>query len=143
MEKEIVSEMEYEGIGIRALSIILDSIILSIFFFPLGYTYTGSFPFAVYGMNALPIVNGTLLITLVYFILLEGLIGQTIGKLITGIKVVKTNGDPCDLESSLIRNLLRIVDVIFAYIVGAILIARSDKNQRFGDRIANTVVVNA
>ena len=135
-------EMEYEGIGIRALSIILDSIILSIFFFPLGYIYTGSFPFAVYGTNAFLISTSTGLISLIYFVLLEGSLGQTIGKMITGIKVVKTNGEPCDFKSSFIRNILRIVDAIFAYIVGAVLIARSDKKQRFGDRIADTTVIN-
>ncbi len=135
--------MEYEGIGIRALSIILDSIILSIFFFPLGYTHTGYFPYEVYGRGAFLIFNSTAIISLAYFIILEGLMGQTIGKLITGIKVVKTNGDPCDFEASFVRNILRIVDIIFAYIVGAVLIARSDKNQRFGDRVADTVVINA
>ena len=135
--------MEYEGIGIRALSIILDSIILSIFFFPLGYTHTGTFPFEVYGRGAFLIFNSTAMISLVYFTLLEGLMGQTIGKLITGIKVVKINGEPCDFKASFVRNILRIVDVIFVYIVGAVLIARSDKNQRFGDRIADTTVITA
>ncbi|PTD94466.1 hypothetical protein C9439_02305 [archaeon SCG-AAA382B04] len=82
------------------------------------------------------------LLVLLYFVVLEATRGQTLGKMLTGIKVVKQDGSPCDFSSSLIRNLLRVVDGIFVYVVGALFIAQSDKDQRLGDRIANTVVVS-
>jgi uncharacterized RDD family membrane protein YckC len=41
------------------------------------------------------------------------------------------------------RNILRVIDGFFAYLIGAILIWRSDKQQRLGDTIAKTVVVKA
>jgi hypothetical protein len=35
------------------------------------------------------------------------------------------------------------IDGIIGYLIGAILIWRSDKKQRLGDRVANTIVVKA
>ncbi|ELZ91727.1 RDD domain-containing protein [Haloferax mucosum ATCC BAA-1512] len=77
-----------------------------------------------------------------YFFLLEGLWdGQTVGKRLFGIKVVKEDGSACDIGSSLMRNLLRIIDGFFYYLIGFISMAISDKRQRVGDRLAGTVVV--
>jgi uncharacterized RDD family membrane protein YckC len=82
-------------------------------------------------------------IHMAYFTLLEGSKGQTIGKMITKIKVVAEDGKPIDMNRSLVRNLLRIIDGLFVYLVGAILVWRSDKKQRLGDKVAKTVVVKA
>ena len=80
--------------------------------------------------------------TLFYAFLLEGYWGQTIGKKVVGIVVVKEDGSKCTYEASIIRNLLRIVDSFpQLYVIGFISIAMSDKSQRVGDRLANTVVV--
>ena len=59
--------------------------------------------------------------------------------MITKIKVVGEDGKPIDMNQALIRNLLRIIDGLFAYLIGAVLIWRSDKKQRLGDNIAKTV----
>jgi len=46
------------------------------------------------------------------------------------------------MGASFIRNILRIIDILpFIYIIGMILIARSDKKQRLGDRAAHTIVI--
>ncbi len=58
---------------------------------------------------------------------------------------------PADLEELcgqmlsmvVIRNVLRIIDAVAFYLVGAFLIWRSDKKQRFGDSVAKTIVVKA
>jgi uncharacterized RDD family membrane protein YckC len=63
--------------------------------------------------------------------------------MITKIKVIREDGKPIDMNQALIRNILRIIDGIFGYLIGVILIWRSDKKQRLGDRIAKTVVVKA
>jgi uncharacterized RDD family membrane protein YckC len=78
-----------------------------------------------------------------YFTFLEGSKGQTIGKMVTKIKVVREDGKPIDMNQALTRNILRIIDGLFAYLIGAILIWRSDKKQRLGDNIAKTIVVKA
>ncbi len=79
---------------------------------------------------------------LFYAFLLEGYWGQTLGKKIMGIVVVKEDGSPCTYEASIVRNLLRIIDTLpQLYIAGFIVIALTDKRQRIGDRLANTIVV--
>jgi uncharacterized RDD family membrane protein YckC len=132
---------EYRGIGIRLVSLIIDNIIIGIIIGVIG----GMVGFGMMNQKMAPWWVGLLyfIIYIGYFVLLEGSRGQTIGKIITKIKVVGEDGKPIDMNQALIRNLLRIIDGLFAYLVGAFLIWRSDKKQRLGDRIAKTVVVKA
>jgi hypothetical protein len=71
--------------------------------------------------------------------------GRTPGKQLLRIRVVQEDGTPVGWNASVIRNLLRIVDVIPAfppYLLGAIGIATSRRFQRMGDLVAGTVVVH-
>ncbi len=82
------------------------------------------------------------IITLVYFTISEALTSQTVGKRLTGIKVVTLDGQPISWGKSAIRNLMRIIDSLPAlYIVGLIVMARSDRLQRLGDKAAGTIVI--
>ena len=76
-----------------------------------------------------------------YHSLLEGLFGQTLGKKLCGIRVLKADFTPCGLSAGFLRNLLRIVDAFFYYLVAAISLAGTFKWQRLGDLVAETVVV--
>ena len=78
-----------------------------------------------------------------YYTYLEGTRGQTIGKMITKIKVFREDGTPIDMEQAFKRSILRVIDGLFVYLICAILIWRSDKQQRLGDTVAKTVVVKA
>jgi uncharacterized RDD family membrane protein YckC len=133
--------IEYQGIGIRLVSLIIDNIIIGIIIVVIG----SMIGFGMMAQEMVPWWIGLLyfVIYIGYFALLEGSRGQTIGKMITKIKVVGEDGKPIDMNQALIRNLLRIIDGLFAYLIGAILIWRSDKKQRLGDSIAKTVVVKA
>ena len=76
-----------------------------------------------------------------YHSLLEGLFGQTLGKKLCGIRVLKADFTPCGLSGGFLRNLLRIVDAFFYYLVAVISLAGTFKWQRLGDLVAETVVV--
>lgn len=79
---------------------------------------------------------------ILYGIILETWKGQTIGKMVMGIIVVKENGEPCDFMAALLRNVFRIIDILpQLYLIGFIFIALSEKKQRLGDRLAGTIVV--
>jgi uncharacterized RDD family membrane protein YckC len=82
-----------------------------------------------------------LIVWFLYYTILEGRYGQTLGKWFVKIKVVKENGAPITYGDAAVRTILRIIDGLFDYLVGAILIWTSDKKQRLGDRLAHTVVV--
>lgn len=82
-------------------------------------------------------------ISTLYFIFWEMVTGgRSPGKLIVGLRVVRQTGLPIDLRSSVIRNLMRAVDILPAeYLVGLIAILLSPSGERLGDRVAGTVVV--
>jgi uncharacterized RDD family membrane protein YckC len=68
--------------------------------------------------------------------------GKTIGKNMIGIRVIQENGHSITLLSALIRNLLRIIDMLpTAYFLGIVLVFLNSKHKRLGDMAAGTVVV--
>lgn len=84
-------------------------------------------------------LNG--LILFVYGWLLEAGFGATLGKALVGIRVVRTSRRGA-LAASAIRNLLRIVDGLGFYLVGAMVAGCSRSRQRLGDLCAGTAVVD-
>ena len=61
-----------------------------------------------------------------------------------GLKVASVSGAPPRLPQSLIRNLLRTIDILpFAYLTGLICALSNRRFQRLGDLVADTVVVYA
>jgi uncharacterized RDD family membrane protein YckC len=133
--------MEAVGVGRRAVAIIIDMILLSI----VGYVIalaTGSTTAAGFNLEGGPAFLW-LIIALTYYILMEATAGATLGKKAMGLKVVKEGGEPIDWKASIVRNIMRIVDGLFFYLVGAIVVWVSRKKQRLGDMAANTLVVKA
>lgn len=56
--------------------------------------------------------------------------------------VCEVNGSPLSLRASLVRNALRLVDFLpVFYLVGIAALTTSDRKQRPGARVADTVVV--
>lgn len=78
-----------------------------------------------------------------YTLILESLLeGQTLGKKLLKIKVVKIDGYQASFGDYLMRWIFRIVDVNFSGgVVGLISIVASDKSQRLGDMTAGTSVI--
>ena len=126
------AEMQYVGVGPRFLALLIDAIIIGVVGAILGVIFRNS-----------PGLSGgvTGLLALAYFIVLEATQGATLGKMALGLRVTRTDGAPISWTESIIRNLLRIIDGLFVYLVGAILIWTSPLKQRLGDRVAKTVVV--
>ena len=84
-----------------------------------------------------------LLLTFAYFFATELVWGQTIGKRVMELRVVRADGSPLTAGPAAIRNLVRFVDAFpVAYIVGAIvLFTFGNRSQRLGDMAAKTKVV--
>ncbi len=84
----------------------------------------------------------TIIVWFLYYTILEGRYGQTLGKYWCKIKVVKEDtGAQITYAEAAIRTILRIIDGIIYYLIGALLIWTSAKRQRLGDRLAHTVVI--
>lgn len=78
-----------------------------------------------------------------YYVGLEWRFGRTLGKRAAGIVVVSRDGGPITLRQSAVRNALRVVDGLFNYAVGLVVMLTNDDVQRFGDMVADTLVVRA
>lgn len=68
--------------------------------------------------------------------------GRTPGKRLNGLRVVRIEGHPVGFVTSAIRNVIRPIDFLpSAYLLGAVVILSTRKNQRLGDIVAGTLVV--
>ena len=78
-----------------------------------------------------------------YFILFEALWGgQTQGKRMLGIRVVRDGGYTLDLMASAIRNLIRVGEMALGfYAISAVVAVFSPQNKRIGDLAAGTIVI--
>jgi len=82
-----------------------------------------------------------------YFIFFEWLWdGQTPGKRLLKLRVIREDGRPITLWEAIARNLLRVFDAIPGFLlpiysVGLIVIFLSNRDQRVGDIFAGTVVI--
>ena len=82
-----------------------------------------------------------LLAGVLLFSWLEGKYGATPGKYIFGIRVLGTDLRPCGFFRALIRNILKLIDSFFNFLVGVTTIALTENWQRIGDLAARTIVV--
>jgi len=146
--RERRSSMENAGVPLRSVAVLLDAVVV---FLPAGiivgllsgggYTETGN-GYANAGID----VSGKaawlfLLLGLGYYVLCEAATGATLGKRIVGIHVIGEDGKHLTFGAAVVRNLLRLVDCLFFYLVGAIFALTSQQGQRLGDRAAHTLVV--
>ena len=78
-----------------------------------------------------------------YFIFWEMLTnGRSPGKMLAGLRVVRRDGLPINLKSSVLRNVLRIVDILPEnYVVGLVSMLLSPSGERLGDHVAGTIVI--
>ena len=86
-----------------------------------------------------------LALVLLYYFALEAVIGQSVGKFLLGLRVVRTDGSRPSVVAIAARTLLRVVDWLpFLYLVGFIaMMATGTRRQRLGDLAAKTGVAQA
>ena len=87
------------------------------------------------------------IVGILYWMILPGLTGWTVGKLATGIRVVKDDGTlPAGIGKNVGRQLMWIADAFpyfIPYLTGFIVALTNDRNKRVGDMVAGTLVVRA
>ncbi len=129
--------LEMADWGKRFVAWFIDIIILG-FFLSLvelpGYVLVPGFrwiPFVDLGTNNL--------IHFLYWTLMEGMYGQSLGKMIMKIKVTNLDGKPADLPHVAIESIGKAFLLPIDCIIGWILY--KDKNQRLFNYISETIVV--
>ena len=142
------STLQNAGIPLRFVAVLLDALIV---FVPLGIvvglmaggghaeSHNG---YANAGINLTG--KATLLLIALgvgYYVVCEAAAGATLGKRMVGIRVVGEDGEHVTFGAALVRNLVRLVDALFFYLVGFMFALLSKRGQRLGDRAAHTIVV--
>jgi uncharacterized RDD family membrane protein YckC len=136
--------LEVHVTGKRVLATIVDALIFSVYFWVLAMlvgnssTEAGGISLSLGGLGTLLYIVGIF----AYYLLLEGYLGQTLGKMLLGIKVVRedTGGVP-GLGAAALRTVLRIIDGFFFYAVAFVSVLATQKNRRLGDMAAKTLVI--
>ena len=81
---------------------------------------------------------------LYYYFACESGGGQTLGKKVMRIRVVRTDGGDASMGQIAVRTVLRLIDGLFLYLVGLIVMLATGKRRgRLGDLAGDTMVVSA
>ena len=147
----IGTDRTYAGVWPRFTALVADIVLMSCVFFPVTRVVKGTWVMSTSDHDWVrgwfvsdPLCLSFLVVMFLYFVLLEGLGGATVGKRLMRLRVVDVNGGRAGLIRSLIRNVLRVVDGLPTLgLVGAILIAMTADRARVGDLVAGTRVVRS
>ena len=145
------NESQYAGLGVRFLALLVDVLLFCACFFPVTRIIKGVWLMDPNDHNWVRgwfIFDPLCLVFLVamglYFVVLEGWLGATLGKWVLGLWVIGLDGRRAGLWKGIVRNALRLVDGLPALnLLGVILIQRSRERARFGDRLAGTRVIRS
>jgi uncharacterized RDD family membrane protein YckC len=86
----------------------------------------------------------TLAWALYYYFACESGGGQTLGKRVMKLRVVRADGGEAGMREVAVRTVLRVVDGIGLYLVGlVVMLASGKRRQRLGDMAGGTIVVDA
>jgi uncharacterized RDD family membrane protein YckC len=148
--EQTVLEYPIAGLGSRFLAVLVDTAIqvaLGIFVIILG-SIIGAGLSRLGGLGpqwTLAIIIFLLfLLNSGYFALFEILWnGQTPGKRLSQLRVIKDDGRPIGAYEAIVRNVVRLIDWLpTCYAIGLISIFLNRQNKRLGDMVAGTVVVH-
>lgn len=132
--------LEPAGVGSRFLAIFLDFLIVSAISAAASTAFVLILP---RGIAAAVIITFTFLLQWGWHVVWEVKFqGRTPGKRALKLRVIDARGLPVSLHQSLVRNIVRILDSMPAfYGVGAIAMLTNNARRRFGDIVADTLVV--
>ena len=148
--EQVVVSYTLAGIGTRGAAALIDLLLMLVLTGTLWYGVS-SIPRLVPAFKGIGgrswvtavLVIGQFLILWGYFVTFEAIWdGQTPGKRLLGLRVVRNGGGGVDIGASAARNLIRFVDFLpFGYFIGMISVIANQRNQRLGDLVAGTIVV--
>jgi uncharacterized RDD family membrane protein YckC len=155
----VAVRFELAGLGSRFLALAADLalqllVVLAVFIVLMLYSAIavnhGPFRVVPGGVQKLGSALAIALITIASFVLFFGYFivfelawnGQSPGKRLLGLRVIRDGGFPVDAGASVIRNLVRILEASLGfYAISAVVTLLSPENKRLGDFAAGTIVV--
>jgi uncharacterized RDD family membrane protein YckC len=145
--EQIALELPLAGIGSRSLALVVDSLLQLIASILIFFAVVLLFP----GIGGFAKHFGAVLLGLLPFLFHWGYFaffeilwnGQTPGKRVARIRVIKESGRPITPVEAIGRNLVRAIDMLPGiYAVGLVCMLLNSQNKRLGDYVAGTVLVH-
>ena len=146
-------QMHYASLGLRFAAIVIDTIVL---FLALVVIFSIAAAAGALNVNDPALSGGFSLdrtapawlyvvtygLVFVYYTLFEALTHASVGKLVFGMRVAMDDGTRPTGVAIVIRNLVRLAEILFWYAPSGISCLASTRNKRLGDLAAKTVVVH-
>ncbi|HEV2417684.1 MAG TPA: RDD family protein [Terriglobia bacterium] len=140
------------GFWIRALARITDSLYCTIIGFVTGVCsaitltilqrYSVIEPGWAHRMpHFIALLPASLLGTIIYHAISEGVYGASAGKFVFALRVLSESRTPCDIPSAFLREIAYFFDALFFGLVGYLSMDKTPLQQRYGDHWAGTIVV--
>jgi uncharacterized RDD family membrane protein YckC len=148
--ENVTFDYDVAGIGSRFLAALVDTILIALLdIILIGASYLlndtlqllgegdSSWLIAILSMIAFIFFWGYYIFFEIYWN------GQTPGKRWVKIRIIRLDGTPVTAAEVVIRNLLRVIDLLpIAYAVGVVCMFMNDKSRRLGDLAAGTLAVH-
>lgn len=141
-----MTEIQYGGFWRRAAAFFIDNVLLHVaatVVMIVGLLAVGIDPDSIEKTTSSLLVSyygTTVVMNLFYFTYFHGTTGQTLGKRLLGLKVVRLSGEPMTLGTAFLRWVGYIVSGVVFYL-GFLWIAFDARKQGWHDKIAGTCVV--
>ncbi len=142
--QNVIIDYEPAGLGNRILAGLLDSVFKFAYIITWVIILISTKSFGMQGQTAIVILMVIIFLPLLFYDLLFEVFaqGQSLGKKIIKIKVVKLDGTQPSIGSYLLRWLIRIFEIDLLYgMVAIVAIASSKNKQRLGDMAGGTTVI--
>ena len=137
MEVDVpVRELRYAGFWIRFLAVILDSIALQAFFVLISLILGVSIMSPPMEMTFFQSIFG-----IVYYVVLTVYGGQTLGKMILGIQVIRVDLQQNQWGHIIIREFPGKIVSALILLIGYLMAAFDPQKRALHDRMASTVVI--
>ncbi len=147
--ERVALSLPVAGIGYRSLAWLTDAMLIFFFWVTAYFVFSllvsdvlGLFR-GLSGLGQTLLVVGLFATQWLYWTCAEVFFrGQTPGKRLLRIRVVRVDGSPVGVYESAVRNLLRAVDFLpLLYAVGCMSMLFSRQHRRLGDLVAGTLLV--
>ena len=146
--ENVYVEYELAGLGSRFAALVIDHLIQALFVAVIaaGMLFGGAGQEYFDWQNSILVAAGIILIFIImfgYFIFFEMIMnGQSPGKKLLKLRVVRQNGQPVGFFDSFLRNIFRLADMLPSLnLTGAAFIVFSKQYSRIGDYISGTIVI--
>jgi uncharacterized RDD family membrane protein YckC len=150
--EQIALELPLAGIGSRFLAMAIDTLIQIAAYLIIGILFLLILPAGFSMFTFLPKTLGPAVAIFLFFAVYWGYFavfeslwnGQTPGKRVAGIRVIKESGRPINAIEAIGRNFLRAIDMQpgILYGFGLVCMMCNQQSRRIGDFVAGTVVVH-